>query len=97
MKENPRLRTRPVNVHIPSTGHKVEVPRNYAKSAGKALQGAGAVTSVISGLNDFNRYKSGEVSGAHLTVNLIMNGVGFAGPWGAGASIVYSMIEDYIW
>ncbi len=93
----PQLRNRPVNIHIPGTGVRMEIPRNYVKRAGNVLQGVGVISSVVSGINDINRYNRGEISGMHLTVNLIMNGVGFLGPWGAGFSIIYGFAEDYIW
>lgn len=93
----PHLKSRPVPVHLPVVQRRVDIPRNYVKGAGRVLQRVGIVSSVTSGITDINRFNRGEISGAHLTVNLIMNGVGFLGPWGAGISIVYGLVEDHIW
>ncbi len=93
----PQLRNRPVNIHIPRTGLRMEIPRNYVKRAGNVLQGVGILSAGISFANDLNKYRSGQMTTTHLVVNTIMNGVGFIGPWGAAASIVYGILEDYIW
>ena len=93
----PHLKNRPVPVHIPGTGIRVDIPRNVVKNIGSGLKVFGATSAVVSGWNDINRYQNGEISGTHLTINLIMNGVGFIGPWGAAASIVYGLLEDHIW
>ena len=93
----PQLRNRPVNIHIPGTGVRIEIPRNYVKRAGNVLQGVGILSAGISFANDLNNYRSGQITTTHFVVNTIMNGVGFIGPWGAAASIVYGILEDYIW
>lgn len=93
----PHLKNRPVPVHIPGTGRRVDIPRNYVKGAGRVLQGVGIVSAGISFANDINQYRSGQITTAHFVVNTIMNGVGFIGPWGAAASIVYGLVEDHIW
>jgi RHS repeat-associated protein len=97
LKNNPYLQTRTVNVEIPVVSRHIEVPRNVVKNVGTGLKVFGAATSVVSAANDINRYQNGEISGAHLTVNLIMNGVGFLGPVGTGVSILYGLAEDWLW
>ena len=52
------------------------------KASGNALAGIGAVVSIY-------QYGSGQISGAEFTVDMIMTGVGFLGPIGAGASLIY--------
>jgi len=52
------------------------------KMAGNVLSGLGAVVSVY-------QYGSGQISGTEFTVDMIMTGVGFLGPVGAGISLVY--------
>ncbi|HTN45535.1 MAG TPA: RHS repeat-associated core domain-containing protein [Flavipsychrobacter sp.] len=92
----PSLKTRPVNIHLPG-GVRIEIPRNVVTGIGKGLQTFGVFSAIIGGASDFNKFNNGEISGTHLTVNFIMSGVGFLGPWGAGASIVYGLAEDSIW
>jgi len=52
------------------------------KIAGNALAGLGAAVSIY-------QYGSGQISGTEFTVDMIMTGVGFFGPVGAGISLVY--------
>jgi hypothetical protein len=50
--------------------------------AGNILSGVGAVVSIY-------QYGSGQITGTEFTVDMIMTGVGFFGPVGAGISLVY--------
>jgi RHS repeat-associated protein len=97
LKNNPYLKTRPVNVQVPLISRHFSVPRNVVTKIGKGLQALGVVSSVISAANDIDKYRNGEISGAHLTVNLVMNAVGFFGPVGTGISILYGLTEDWFW
>ncbi len=90
LRNNPYLKTRPVNVHIPG-GVRVEIPRNVIKNIGTGLQVFGIASAVVGAASDINKYSNGEISGAHLAVNLVMSAVGFIGPWGAVISIAYSL------
>ena len=71
--------------------------QSVSKSAKAGLQTAGVVLSVYSAVNDINDYRNGKISGAHLTVNLVMNAVGYLGPVGAGLSIAYGFLENFLW
>ena len=75
----------------------VKPDQSVTKGAKVRLQTAGAVLSVYSAANDIRDYKDGKISGGHLTVNLIMNGVGFLGPVGAGISLLYGFTESWWW
>lgn len=97
IKQNSFYKTRPVNVPVPGVSRHIEIPRNTVKNIGTGLKVLGGVTGVVSAVNDINKYQNGEISGAHLTVNLIMNGVGFLGPIGTGVSILYGLTEDWWW
>lgn len=70
---------------------------SVSKGAKVGLQVIGATIAVYSAVNDIIDFQNNKISGAHLTVNLIMNGVGFLGPVGAGVSLLYGFTEDFFW
>ena len=61
---------------------KVASTAKVLKISGNALAGVGAVVSIY-------QYGSGQISGTEFTVDMIMTGVGFLGPVGAGVSLIY--------
>lgn len=76
----------------------MQIARNIVKPVAVGLQVLGGAAAVVGALNDIDKYNHGEISGAHLTVNLIMNGVGiFLGPYGAAISIAYGLTEKWWW
>ncbi len=98
LRNNPYLRTRPVNIEVPLTGRTVEVGRNVVKGMKVGLQGLGIVTAGISVINDWNKYDRGEISGAHLIVNGLVQAIGvLGGPYGAGVAILYGLAENWLW
>jgi RHS repeat-associated protein len=88
------------NVAAPAVTIAEEIAKGdpiVSKAAKVGLQSVGAVFSVYSAINDVADYRKGKISAGHLTMNLIMNGVGFLGPFGAGASLLYGYTEDFWW
>ena len=76
----PSYRTSLLNSAIKTS--KVASAAKVLKISGNALAGVGAVVSIY-------QYGSGQISGTEFTVDMIMSGVGFLGPFGAGASLIY--------
>jgi hypothetical protein len=58
-------------------------------SAAKALKVAGNILSGVGAVVSIYQYGSGQITGTEFTVDMIMTGVGFFGPVGAGISLVY--------
>ncbi len=88
------------NVGAPAVDISEEIVKkdiSVSKTAKVGLQTAAVVLSVYSAANDLSDYWNNKISGAHLTVNLIMNGVGFLGPIGAGISLLYGFTESWWW
>ncbi|QHC85053.1 hypothetical protein AS589_09830 [Empedobacter brevis] len=76
----PTYRTSLLNSALKTS--KVASAAKVLKISGNALAGVGAVVSIY-------QYSSGQISGTEFTVDMIMSGVGFLGPFGAGASLIY--------
>ena len=62
-----------------------------AESVTKGLKIGGAVVGAVSIGATLYEYQQGNISGVEATVDVIMGGVGFLGPVGAGASLLYSL------
>jgi hypothetical protein len=89
--------TRPVDIRIPGTNSTIVVPRYMVSSTGQLLKVLGVSTAVYGGITSFQQFSRGEISGMHLTTNLVMTTVGFMGPTGMVISIIYSVVlEDGI-
>lgn len=102
IRKNPALKTRPVNIDLEvpllnkSLGRFV-VPRNVVRGIGTGLKVAGVGSAAYGVGTSANDYLNNKISGAHLTTNLIMTGVGFVWPVGTIFSAGYSiMAEDMI-
>lgn len=73
------------------------IPRNVVTGIGRGLKGFGIGTAFYSTVSATLDYNAGNISGTHLTTNLIMTGVGFVWPIGTILSVGYSIVaEDMI-
>ena len=90
-------RSRPVNVHIPGTGHSIQAPRYIVSATGRILKFAGLATAGVGSISTELQYRNGEISYAHRWTNHAMTVVSFLGPGGTVISLIYSaVIEDVI-
>ncbi len=102
VRKNPALKTRPVDIQLEvpllnkSLGRFV-VPRNVVRGIGTGLKVAGVGSALYGTVSSTLDYNSGKISGAHLTTNPIMTGVGFVWPVGTIIGSGYSAAaEDMI-
>ncbi len=75
----------------------VKKDMSVSKGAKSGLQKVGIAFSLYGAANDYMDYQNGKISGAHLAVNLTMNAIGYLGPVGAGISIAYGFLENWLW
>lgn len=68
-----------------------------AEGIAATLKVAGVGSALYSSVSPTLDYNAGRISGAHVTANLIMTGVGFVWPVGTIISVGYSIVaEDMI-
>lgn len=65
-------RSRPVNIHIPGTGHSIQAPRYIVSATGRILKFAGVATAGASAISTELQYRNGEISNAHRWSNHVM-------------------------
>lgn len=85
-----------MNIHIPG-GVSVQAPRYVVSATGRLLKFGGLATGMLGIVSTELQFQNGEISNAHRWTNHTMSGIGFIGPYGMAASMIYSGVgEDMV-
>jgi hypothetical protein len=76
-------------------GNQFTVTVSAQKALAPLLQKIVPATAIIGLHSSVLQYENNQISGAHLAGNVIMTGVGFLGPVGAGVSLTYGIVDAY--
>jgi hypothetical protein len=76
-------------------GNQWVVTQSASKALAPLLQKVGPGIAVIGLHSSVIQYSNNQISGAHLSANIAMTGVGFLGPVGAGISVTYGLVDAY--